>query len=85
MVMCDRPEGCWMIRTCMATFVPLAIALGACFRPATAREMSIEHVTVVSAERSGPLRDATVVVRGERIASVTASGSPRVSIHHEKD
>jgi hypothetical protein len=68
-----------MIHTCMATFVLSAIAFGACFRPATAREMSIEHVTVVSAERSGPLRDATVVVRGERIASVTASGSPRAS------
>jgi hypothetical protein len=79
MVMCGRPQGCWMIRTCMATFIPLAIALGACFRPATARELSIEHVTVVSAERSGPLRHATVVVRDERITSVTASGSPRDS------
>jgi hypothetical protein len=68
-----------MICTGMATFIVLTIALGACFRSATAREMSIVHVTVVSAERSGPLRDATVVVRDQRIASVTASGSPRVS------
>jgi amidohydrolase family protein len=68
-----------MIRSRMAIFIAFAIALSACFRSATARELSIEHVTVVSAERSGPLRDTTVVVRGERIASVTASGSPRAS------
>jgi predicted amidohydrolase len=68
-----------MIRTRMAIFIALAMALSACLRSATARELSIEHVTVVSTERSGPLRDATVVVRDERIASVTASGSPRAS------
>jgi imidazolonepropionase-like amidohydrolase len=54
------------------------IALSACCT-AAARELRIEHVTVVSAERSSPLRDATVVVRDERIVSVTATGSPRAS------
>ena len=68
-----------MIPTRMAFVIVLVLALSACFRSATAGELRIEHVTVVSAERSGPLRDATVVVRDERIASVTASGSARVS------
>ena len=66
-------------RTPVAIFIAFAIALSACFRPATARELRIEHVTVVSAEHSGPLRDATVVVRDERIASVTATGLPRAA------
>jgi hypothetical protein len=61
----------------MMIFIAFAITLSACFRSATARELWIDHVTVVSAERSDPLRDATVVVRNGRIASVTASGSPR--------
>jgi hypothetical protein len=68
-----------MIRTRIAIFIAVAIALSACCRSAMARELWIEHVTVVSAERSSPLRVATVVVRDERIASVAASGPPRES------
>jgi imidazolonepropionase-like amidohydrolase len=68
-----------MMRTRVAIFIALALALSAFLPPAAARELSIEHVTVVSAERSGPLRDATVVVRDARIASVSASGSSRSS------
>jgi hypothetical protein len=61
----------------MAIFIAFAIALSGCFRPATARELWIEHVTVVSAERPVPLRNATIVVRDERIAAVSASRLPR--------
>lgn len=64
-------------RTRMAVFIAFALALSVCFHSAMARELRIEHVTVVSAERSSPLRDATVVVRDERIASITVSGLPR--------
>jgi imidazolonepropionase-like amidohydrolase len=57
----------------VATLIAYVITLSACLHSAMARELRIEHVTVVSAERSGPLRDATVVVRNERISSVTAA------------
>ena len=67
------------ILTRMAIFIAVVIASSACFHSAMARELRIEHVTVVSAERSAPLRDATVVVRDGKIASVTATGTPRAS------
>lgn len=54
------------------------IVLSACFQSAVARELRIEHVTVVSAERSSPLRDATVLVRNGKIESVSTSALPRV-------
>ena len=43
--------------------------------PATARDLRIDHVTVVSPERSSPMRDATVLIRGDRIVSVSHRAS----------
>jgi hypothetical protein len=65
-----------MQRFVRALLISLALAVSTCCS-ATARELRIEHVTVVSAERSSALRDATVIVRNERIVSVTASSLPR--------
>lgn len=56
-------------------FAALAFALDC--TSAAAWELWIEHVTVVSAERSHPLRDATVVIRDEKVVSVAASVSRR--------
>ena len=39
---------------------------------ADAHELRIEHVTIVSPERSSPLRDATVSIRDDRIVSISA-------------
>jgi imidazolonepropionase-like amidohydrolase len=35
-----------------------------------ASDLRIDHVTIVSPERSGPMRDATVYIHGERITSI---------------
>jgi hypothetical protein len=62
--------------------VPIAVSLLACLanRSAVAREVVIEHVTVVSPERATPLRDATVSIRDDRIVSVGPGKSvPRSS------
>src|SRR5688500_6342067 len=40
---------------------------------ADAHELRIEHVTIVSPERSSPLRDATVSIRDDRIVSISPS------------
>ena len=58
-------------------FISMAIASIVCSNLAIARELRIEHVTVVSPERSQPLRDRTVAIRDETIVSVQASGSKR--------
>ena len=44
---------------------------------AGAEDFRIEHVTVVSPERSRPMTDATVVVHNDRIVVVTTGGSSR--------
>ena len=43
---------------------------------ARARDLYIEHVTVVSPERVSPARDVTVRIHGDRIASVSRSVAP---------
>lgn len=48
----------------------LLVALGLSGGPAVARELVIENVIVVSAERSEPLRNVTVSVRDGRIVSI---------------
>jgi imidazolonepropionase-like amidohydrolase len=57
--------------------VPLAVSLLACLadRPAIAREVVIEHVTVVSPNRTAPLWDATVSIQNDRIVSVAPGPS----------
>jgi imidazolonepropionase-like amidohydrolase len=57
----------------------LLISLGLSAGPAAARELVIEHVTVVSAERSEPMSDVAVTVRDGRIASIERASLPRAA------
>jgi imidazolonepropionase-like amidohydrolase len=57
---------------CRAALLVAAATIAlASFGPAAARDLRIEHITVVSPERSSPMRDATVVIRNERIVSIS--------------
>lgn len=58
----------WTLR--LVRLAWLLVALGLSGGPAVARELVIENVTVVSAERSEPLRNVTVSVRDGRIVSI---------------
>ena len=51
------------------------VALGICCAGAAAQDVRIEHVTIVSPERSSPLQDATVDIHDGRIVSVAAGKS----------
>src|SRR5260370_13834307 len=56
------------------------IALGLCCASVAARDLRIEHVTIVSPERLRPMREATVYIQGDRIVSISRrppSGSAR--------
>src|ERR1700722_11570419 len=54
-----------------AALIACVTALGLQCTPAAARDLRIDHVTIVSPERLGPMRDATVVIRDDRILSIT--------------
>jgi imidazolonepropionase-like amidohydrolase len=43
---------------------------------AAAGEVRVTHVTLVSPERSIPLQDATILIRGDRIAEITTGAPP---------
>src|ERR1700736_3256947 len=47
----------------------MALTLNGSF--ATARDLRIDHVTIVSADRPHSTRDATVPIRGDRIATIS--------------
>lgn len=66
---------------CVSSIVPLAAlaALVAYCVSAVAQDVRIEHVTVVSPERSSPLTDVTVVIRGDRIASISSNARARAA------
>jgi imidazolonepropionase-like amidohydrolase len=55
------------------------VVLGLSCASAAAGDLRIEHVTIVSPERSSPIRDATVYIRGERITSIYR-GKPSLSV-----
>src|SRR5688572_13468834 len=55
----------------MAKAALCLITLGLFCRLATAHELWIEHVTVVSPERLQPLRGVTVYIRDDRIVSIS--------------
>lgn len=55
----------------LARLAWLLVALGLSGGPVAARELVIENVTVVSAERSEPLRNVTVSVHDGRIVSIS--------------
>ena len=69
-----------IMRACSATirtvfrFTSITSYLAAfalCCNSAAARDVRIEHVTVVSPERSQPIRDATVYIHDDRIVSIS--------------
>ena len=51
------------------------VVLGVCCPQAGAQDVRIEHVTVVSPERSSPMPDATVYIHGDRIVSISNATS----------
>ena len=53
-----------------------SFALVLCCGSAAAGDLRIEHVTIVSPERAAPMRDATVLIRGDRITAISRSHSP---------
>jgi imidazolonepropionase-like amidohydrolase len=53
----------------------LLVALSLCCGPAAARELRIENATVVSPERSKPMRDVTVSIQDGRIVSISHRSS----------
>ena len=54
-----------------AALIACVTALGLQCTPVAARDLRIDHVTIISPERLGPMRDATVVIRDDRILSIT--------------
>jgi imidazolonepropionase-like amidohydrolase len=54
--------------SCVAAFALWCIS-------AAAQDVRIEHVTVVSPERPQPMKDATVHIRGDQIASISSATS----------
>ena len=54
-----------------AALIACVTAPGLQCTPAAARDLRIDHVTIVSPERLSPMRDATVVIRDDRIVSIT--------------
>ena len=69
----------------IASIVGSLLGLGACCTPAIGSDVRIEHVTIVSPERTHPMRDATVYIEDGRIASIehgaaAASSSPARSV-----
>lgn len=50
------------------------MALVFCAAPVVARDLRIEHVTVVSPELTSPLRDATVTIKDDRVVAVGPGG-----------
>jgi hypothetical protein len=56
------------IISCLAAFALCCIS-------AAAQDVRIEHVTIVSPERQQPMNEATVYIRGERIASISSATS----------
>jgi imidazolonepropionase-like amidohydrolase len=52
------------------------IALGSFCTSVTAHDLRIEHVTIVSPERSTPMRDASVSIKDDRITAISRSILP---------
>jgi imidazolonepropionase-like amidohydrolase len=50
----------------------IAVAV-CCYSAATANDLRIDYVTIISPERASPMRDATVYIQGERITSISPS------------
>ncbi|HEU4624563.1 MAG TPA: amidohydrolase family protein [Steroidobacteraceae bacterium] len=62
--------------TWQKTTVVLSAMFCLAVAPLFAHEVRIEHVTVVSPERAGPLRDVTVRIQDDRIVAIGRSGRP---------
>src|SRR5712664_655866 len=61
---------------CVASLALSWMALGLQCTSAAARDLRIDHVTIVSPERSRPLQEATVYIRGDRIVSIFSRPPP---------
>jgi imidazolonepropionase-like amidohydrolase len=53
-----------------------SIVLGICCNGAPAHELRIEHVTLISPDRSAPMRDASIKIIDDRIAAVVRGSLP---------
>lgn len=60
---------------CVVSLISCLVALGLLCTSAVAQDVRIDHVTVVSPERSRPLRDATVYLHDGRILSISRTTS----------
>jgi imidazolonepropionase-like amidohydrolase len=58
-------------RACNVLALSLALATFPAGQLAMAHDLRIEHVTIVSPERSSPMRNATVVIQDDRIISIS--------------
>ena len=61
-----EPEGAAVLTVCF-------IALGTFITPVIAHELRIEHVTIVSSERSAPVRETSVRIKDDRIVAIGPS------------
>ena len=66
-------------RFCSASLLPCLMALSMQCTSAVARDLRIDQVTIVSPERSRPMRDVTVHIEGDRIVSIS-HGPPSDSV-----
>src|SRR5216684_2726779 len=70
----------------LASLIPCWMALGLLCNSAAARDLRIDHVTVVSPEGSLPMREATVYIQGDRIVSISpgpqsgSAGKPKTAV-----
>lgn len=66
----------------VASILSCLAAFGFCCARSGAQDVRIEHVTIVSPERSGPMPNATVYIHDDRIVSISR-GTP-VALRHPK-
>jgi imidazolonepropionase-like amidohydrolase len=57
----------------------LAVTFGFCCASSVAGDVRIDHVTIVSAERISPRRDASVYIQGDRIKAIYRSKPSRLA------
>ncbi len=61
-----------------------AIVMGLLCTQAVAKDLRIEHVTIVSPEREAPLHDAKVTIRDDRIVAIESSAGAASTVAHGK-
>ena len=61
--------------SCLVSLISCLAALGLFCTSAPAQDVRIDHVTIVSPERSRPLRDASVYIHNGRVRSISRAAS----------